>query len=101
MSEIWPLDVKERGTHSPEEGIRLFKCLLLMPIERGFNDVALIIKRIVEDHVKRFHPFVQAESIVERLDWVISSGIIHQEIWEKIVSSDLIFCDITGYKTSE
>lgn len=34
---------------------------------------------------------------MERLDWVISSGIIHEEIWEKIVSSDLIFCDITGY----
>ncbi len=98
MSEIWPLDVKERETRSPEEGIKPFKCLLLMPIGSGFDDVTRIIKTVVDDHVERLFPFIQTESpIVERLDWVISSRIIQQEIWEKIVSSDLIFCDITGY----
>ncbi len=34
---------------------------------------------------------------VDRLDWLTSTGIIHSEIWQKIIEADLIFVDITGY----
>ncbi len=97
MSEIWPLDVNEREARSPEEGIRSFRCLILVPLGGGFDDVTETIKNVVEDHVRRFYLVAQTEPIVERLDWVISSGVIQQEIWERIIHSDLIFCDITGY----
>lgn len=98
MSEIWPLDVKNKENLSPrEEGIRSFKCLLLMPVETRFDEVAKTIKDVVEDRIKHFYVVPPTEPVVERLDWVTSSGIIQQEIWTKILDSDLIFCDITGY----
>lgn len=98
MSEIWPFDVKNKENLSPRGGYRSFKCLLLMPLEERFDEVAEIIKEEVEKRINLFdHLLPPTEPFVERLDWVISSGVIQQEIWRKIIDSDLIFCDITGY----
>lgn len=98
MSEIWPLDVKNRISGSVTEGIRPFKCLLLMPFETRFNQIAEVIKEIVENYVKSFHvKFGMELPVIKRIDWVTSTGIIQQEIWQEIAEADLIFCDITGY----
>lgn len=43
MSEVWPLDVKHRLSGSMMDAIRPFKCVLFMPVEVRFNQVAEFI----------------------------------------------------------
>ncbi len=98
MSEIWPLDVKNKLSVSVTEGMRPFKCLLLMPFETRFNQIAEVIKEIVENYVKSFNvKFGMELPVIKRIDWLTSTGIIQQEIWQEIAEADLVFCDITGY----
>lgn len=98
MSEIWPKDTQNRLIESAVNPIRPFKCLLLMPFEGRFNQVAEIIKNETSNTINYFHrAFNFNLPEIERLDWVTSSGVIQQEIWQKIYEADLIFCDITGY----
>lgn len=93
MSLIWPLDVKNALQAAPSEDIRPFKCLLLMPFEDRFNTVADLLRQVVEFVNDKFRmPLPQ----IERLDWVTSSNVIQQEIWQKVLEADLVFCDITG-----
>ncbi len=101
MSEVWPLDAKKRLLMASGEAIRPFKCLLLMPFESRFNQVADIIKETVEEVVKNFAVSFQMEQpIVNRLDWVTSSGVIQQQVWQEILEADLVFCDITGFNAN-
>lgn len=101
MSDIWPFDVKRKISEAAVEPIRAFNCLLLMPFENRFDQVA----KTIEDTVRKvLEVFDMNKGItggelpkIERLDWVISSGVIQQEIWEKIISADIVFCDITGF----
>lgn len=98
MSEIWPLDVKNRVSSSVSEAIRPFKCLLLMPFEARFDQIAKVIEEIVSNYVQDFTvKFGMELPIIKRIDWVTSTGVIQQEIWQEICEADLIFCDITGY----
>lgn len=95
MSEVWPLDVKNRLSRAAIDPLRPFKCVLLMPFEARFDQVAEIIKKSVSVVVEKFgleHP-----AIVDRVDCITSSKVIQQEIWEKVAEADLIFCDITGF----
>lgn len=94
MSEIWPLDVRKQLSSSEANLIRPFRCLLLMPFEKRFNNVAEIIRGTVEETLKNFNMDLPE---IKRLDWLTSSGIIQNEIWAEVISADLIFCDITGY----
>ena len=98
MSEIWPFDVKARFSSGAIDAIRPFKCTLLMPFERRFNQVAEIIRSTVSEMVEDFAKnFGMEVPVIKRLDWVTSSGVIQQEIWQEIAEADLVFCDITGY----
>ncbi len=98
MSEVWPLDVRTAFSRAAVDRLRPFNCLLLMPFEHRFNVVADEIKSCI-DEVYASAPQVLGQSVpeIDRLDWVTSSGVIQNEIWDKLVGSDLVFCDITGY----
>jgi hypothetical protein len=95
MSEIWPLDVRNELTGSAKDAIRPFKCILLMPFESRFAQVATIIHDVVLELVTKKFGMDLPE--VKRLDWITSSQAIQQEIWQEIFEADLVFCDITGY----
>jgi hypothetical protein len=98
MSEVWPLDVVNRLRKAGFDRLRPFKCLLLMPFESRFNHVAHEIKSCLHE-IHTLWPNISPDQLpsIARLDWVTSSGVIQNEIWENIAESDLIFCDITGY----
>src|SRR5215469_9583037 len=98
MSELWPLDVRARLERAAPEPIRPFKCLLLMPFEGRFDRVSEVIESEIRNVTSRF----QLDNLpeIKRLDWVTSSGVIQQEIWQEIYQSDLIFCDVTGYNAN-
>ncbi len=95
MSEIWPLDVRTKSLGSADNAIRPFKCLLLMPFETRFTQVASIIHDTVTHVVTEI--FKMELPDIKRLDWITSSNAIQQEIWQEISGADLVFCDITGY----
>jgi hypothetical protein len=98
MSEIWPFDVKRRMDTAAPDNIRPFKCLLLMPFEGRFDQVAEIIRTTVLRSFESFPKFFNFDqATINRLDWVTSAGVIQQEIWQEIERADLVFCDITGY----
>lgn len=98
MSEVWPLDVRLSFEQSAVNRLRPFKCLLLMPFERRFDIVAKEIGNCVKVVTAPNPEFPdQADSRVDRLDWVTSSGVIHNELWNEMAGADIIFCDITGY----
>lgn len=98
MSEVWPFHIKNRSSIDDYDSIRPFKCLLLMPFEKRFNQVAEIIETAVNEVISSiFLPYSMQLPHIERLDWITSSGVIQQEIWQKIADADLVFCDITGY----
>ena len=98
MSEVWPHDAKLRISRSASSGIRPFKCLLLMPFESRFNEIAKIIENTVIEGFKGIPDNMgMLPPSVNRLDWVTTSGVIQQQIWQEILESDIIFCDITGY----
>jgi len=72
-----------------------------MPFEARFNAVAEVVKTSVSEVFQRFENFGFEElPRVQRLDWVTSSGVIHQEIWREIYDADLVFCDVTGYNAN-
>jgi hypothetical protein len=98
MSELWPLDVRARLEKAPLEPVRPFKCLLLMPFGGRFDRVSEVIESEVKNVINRFP--MDNLPLIQRLDWVTSSGVIQQEIWREIFESDLIFCDITGYNAN-
>ncbi len=98
MSEVWPLDVIDRLRKAGVDRLRPFKCLLLMPFESRFNQVAEEIHNcLLEVHGLDPKVLGMPLPIINRLDWVTSSGVIQNEIWEEVSNADLIFCDITGY----
>ncbi len=100
MSGVWPLDVKNSMADVASSALRPFEVLLLMPFERRFDPVADIIRDTVLEALKGFDANQQLGielPRIERLDWVKSTGVVQQEIWEKIAEADLVFCDITGF----
>jgi hypothetical protein len=98
MSDIWPNDVVKKIKNKNIDRIRPFKCVLLMPFETRFNKIAELIQNRFNEIFKNNHGILGfQEAKINRLDWVISTGVIHYEIWQEILSADLIFCDITGY----
>jgi hypothetical protein len=93
MSEVWPYDAKKALIYEAQNNIREFKCVLLMPFEKRFDQIAEIIKQAVDTRVNNWNQyFVLARPNVERLDWLNASGAIQKQIWEKIYMADLIFC---------
>lgn len=98
MSAVWPYDNRERVADNEALPLRPFSCLLLMPFEKRFDQLAKLIYDRV-DIVLRESGLWQSPMlpVIERLDWVVSSEIIQQEIWSKIAVADMVFCDITGY----
>jgi hypothetical protein len=98
MSDIWPYDVKVSQSIAAVNALRPFKCVMLMPFEPRFDQVAVIIREAVSQTIQQLAAMFGPEPPrIERLDWVTSAGVIQQEIWEKILEADLIFCDVTGY----
>lgn len=98
MSDIWPYDVKVRQSTTAVNAIRRFKCVMLMPFEPRFDQVAEAIRSTVLKTLEDFKEYFVIElADVKRLDWITSSGVVQQEIWEEINAADLVFCDITGY----
>lgn len=97
MSELWPLDVKTRLRAGPIDSVRPFRCVLLMPFEGRFDTVAELIRSTVIDAIGQGDFGFMTLPRIERLDWVTSSNVIQQEIWEKIFEADLVFCNVTGY----
>lgn len=98
MADIWPLDAKRNLSTFAKNSIRPFKCLLLMPFEGRFRQIAEVIKETVEEAAKNFSQVFNLDlPEIKRLDWVTSTGVIHQELWKEIEEADLVFCDITGY----
>ena len=101
MSEVWPLDAKRRIERTASDAIRPFKCLLLMPFDARFNQVAHIIQSTATQVLQGFADGLGlVPPVIQRLDWVNTTGVIQQQIWQEILQSDLIFCDITGYNTN-
>ena len=94
MTEVWPADVHKRLYGYPEDAIRPPRCLLLMPFDKKFDDVAALIHDTVNGVFAQFRDFFQLPQ-VDRLDWVSSSGAIQEQIWQKIIEADLIICDLT------
>ena len=78
MSEIWPLDVKNNLSGAGVDAVRPFKCLLLMPFEARFNQVAEVINKTVLEKIKNFGDILSETELpkIERLDWITSSGVI-------------------------
>ena len=98
MSEIWPFDVQQRLVFAPKESIRPFKCILLMPFESRFNQVADLIHATVEMVFDGLRKDFQVQAPhVERLDWVVSTGVIQDQLWRRVAAADLVFCDLTGH----
>ena len=54
MSEIWPFDVWNKENLSPRDSSKSFKCFLLMPFEKRFDEVAQTIRDLVEKLVRSF-----------------------------------------------
>ena len=101
MSEVWPLDAKLRLERAASDAIRPFKCLLLMPFESRFNQVADVIHKTATESLKQLPDTLGIlPPEITRLDWVSTSGVIQQQIWQEILTADIIFCDITGYNTN-
>jgi len=69
-----------------------------MPFEGRFDQVAEVIRNTVENVTTDFSKHFGMElPDIKRIDWVTSTGVIQQEIWQEIGEADLVFCDITGY----
>ncbi len=68
-----------------------------MPFEGRFDAIAEVIKSTVAAAIGDSDFGFTALPNIERLDWITSSNVIQQEIWEKILEADLVFCDVTGY----
>src|SRR5690349_8299346 len=102
MSEVWPLDARRKLSGSPLDAIRPFRCLLLMPFQPKFDDVAALIHDVVSEAVNRLADPGRMGGLprIERLDWVTSSGAIQQQIWQRILEADLVICDITSYNAN-
>jgi hypothetical protein len=96
MTEVWPSDVNRRLLGASTDALRPPRLLLLMPFQDRFDDIAALIHDTALEVFEQFKDFFALPQI-DRLDWVTSSGAIQQQIWQKIIEADLIFCDITGY----
>jgi hypothetical protein len=98
MAAIWPTDVYNEFLHTPEDDLRPFHCVLLMPFSsKRFEDVARQLELVVRNYTQSLLQTVEiGPTVVERLDWVTSAGTIQQQLWERIARADLIFCDLTG-----
>jgi hypothetical protein len=96
MTEVWPADVQNRLLGAPTDNIRPPRCLLLMPFDKSFDDIAALVHETTNAVFEQFRDFFALPQ-VDRLDWVTSSGAIQQQIWQKIVEADLVICDLTGY----
>lgn len=98
MTSVWPFDARQTLTDAAADPLRPFKCVILIPFERRFDQVTEIIRSMVDAAVRDFQQqYEMHQPITTRLDWVNASGVIHQQIWQEVFEADLVFCDITGY----
>lgn len=75
MANIWPNDAYVRLGNNPDEPLRPFQCLILMPFDsKRFEDLA----RRIENTVRR---------VTESLLPTLQIGM---------AEADLVFCDLTG-----
>jgi hypothetical protein len=98
MANIWPNDAYVRLGNNPDEPLRPFQCLILMPFDsKRFEDLARRIENTVRRVTESLLPTLQiGPARIERLDWVDSAGVIHHQLWERMAEADLVFCDLTG-----
>jgi hypothetical protein len=98
VADIWPYSAFEHALSTPDEPLRPFRCVLLMPFHSTrFERVADFLKELVTAGANQFLPTLQVGApVIERVDWVNSSGAIQHQIWERIANADLVFCDLTG-----
>jgi hypothetical protein len=65
--------------------------------QRRFEVLARELERIVREYTAAVLPTIQiGEAKVERLDWIDSAGAVQTQLWDRIASADLVFCDLTG-----
>jgi hypothetical protein len=96
MSKTWPYDVKAGEPFTPVDPLRPFRCLLFMPFKQEYSVVAELVKtRFLEVAGGLFAGYNLHLPEIDRLDWVRSTGAIQDQIWQKLISADLIFCDIS------
>jgi hypothetical protein len=67
---------------------------MLMPFEQRFDQIAEVIRATVLNVATTF---LTQQPCIDRVDWITSTGIIQQEIWQRVEEADLVFCDITGF----
>jgi hypothetical protein len=93
MTEVWPSDVQKRLRQAPIDTIRPPRCLLFMPFDKKFDDVATLIHDTVTAVFKRFKDFFELPQ-VDRLDWISTSGAIQQQMLRMWVATLNLFAPV-------
>ena len=69
MSDIWPRSAIEQASRRPEENLRGYRCLMLMPFGGRYERLAEVIKKVIAERsqaVQSSYHFAPPK--IERLD---------------------------------
>jgi len=93
---IWPNDLyPDQVLKISEQSIEQVTCFVISPIsddKARWDDLLSLITHVCDRIAKNLAISIE----VLRADHIVSAGIIHPEIWQRIIASDLIIADISG-----
>ena len=91
---VWPYDHARLDTYGGEKPLGYLQCFVICPAHPSdyWDDLFTMIASICDSLSGHVGVSIRCRRAVD----VVSAGIIHPEIWQNILSADLIIADITG-----
>ena len=91
---VWPYDHARRDSYGAEKALGDLWCFVICPANPPayWDDLFAMIAYICEQLSRHMGVPLRCRRAID----VVSAGIIHPEIWQDILSADLIVADITG-----
>ena len=93
-TSIWPFDVLQDPIPSERSSPNHLCCFLICPLspKSYSDDLFLMIQSACNNVAQQLACQIECR----RADKIISSGIIHPEIWHEIQTADVIIADVSG-----
>jgi hypothetical protein len=91
---VWPYDHGQQDSYSAGKALGELWCFVICPSspQPYWNDLFVQIRNVCEQLGKHWGVPFRCRRAID----ILSTGVIHPEIWQEIRAADLIIADITG-----
>jgi len=92
---VWPYDTfQEPEPRMDDRSIRAITCFVISPFKprERWDDMFKLFQSVASEVSRRINVPIECR----RADQIVSSGMLHSEIWNSLRTADFIICDVSN-----